>query len=315
MRILLFPRIDLRLFDGDAGAGADAGTTGENTSSSAAGSTSGDLSKVVYGKTTEGAQGSDAASTTDSASAGANDTLEARQARFEELINSDEYKDIYTAKTQDMINRRFAKAKQAETENGKLRGIADMLSARYGITDDTDFSKLTKAVENDEDMWSKAAEEAGMSTQQYREYTRMQAENARLREARQEDIRREQSRQKAEQWYQEAQGLKAKFPDFDLRAELSDPNFTALLNAPGVTMEQAYKAKYFDRYMESTAQAASKVTEKRVVDNIRAKGSRPAENGTSQSAAAMTKSDPSKLTLDDFNEIARRVARGEKIEF
>jgi hypothetical protein len=52
-----------------------------------------------------------------------------------------------------------------------------------------------------------------------------------------------------------------------------------------------------------------------VTQNIRAKGARPAENGTSQRAAATIKSDPSKLTLDDFEEISRRLARGEKITF
>jgi hypothetical protein len=305
MRFTLWPSIDLRLFDGDAGAApADAGTTGEGSGS--------DLSKVVYGKEPDG---SAAASTTDSAAAGAEDTLEARQARFDELINSDEYKDIYTKRTQDMINRRFAKAKAAEAENAKLRGITDLLNQRYGITDDADFSKLSKAVENDDEMWSRAADEAGMSTQQYRELMRYKMMAERAQAIEQEQVRREQSRERAEAWFNEARTLREKFPEFDLQKELADPNFVAAINAPGMSLELAYKAKYFDRYMSGTAQAASQATEKRVVDNIRAKGARPAENGTSQSAAATIKSDPSKLSLADFDEIARRVARGEKIVF
>lgn len=42
---------------------------------------------------------------------------------------------------------------------------------------------------------------------------------------------------------------------------------------------------------------------------------RPNENGTNSNSAFVTKTDPSKLTRADFEEIERRVARGERISF
>jgi hypothetical protein len=190
------------------------------------------------------------------------------------------------------------------------------VNREYGITDDDgDYSKLTEAINNDDNIWSIAADEAGMSTAQYREFMHYKMQAQRAQESQQELVRQQQSRAKAEAWFQEAQTLRAKFPGFDLRAELADPNFVAAISAPGMTLEMAYKAKHFDELMNGTVQAASAATEKRVTQNIRAKGARPAENGTSQRAAATIKSDPSKLTLEDFEEISRRLARGEKITF
>ena len=62
-------------------------------------------------------------------------------------------------------------------------------------------------------------------------------------------------------------------------------------------------------------QSAARAAEKQVVDTIRAKGARPAENGTAAQSAFTVKDDVSKLTREDRAEIARRAARGDSISF
>lgn len=335
MKTMQLLAINLHLFDGAAGgdgagagaaAPADGGTPGDTNASSVNTQQSkktGDLKTVKYGKQESGtaADGSDAAAQAPAAEGAAqgvsvtSDTLEARQKEFDDLINSDKYKDIYTKRTQEMIDRRFSKAKAQEAENGKLREIADLLGQKYGITQDGDFSKLKAAIEGDDATWAEQAEEAGMTIEQFKKFNTLQKRNAAFEAARQNDLRQVQNRQKAETWYREAQELKAKFPQFDLKTELSDRNFMAAINA-GVPMETVYKGKYYDQFIGEATQATAKTTEKNVVNNIRAKGKRPAENGAASQGAAFTiKSDPSKLTLADFDEIARRVAHGEKISF
>ena len=80
-------------------------------------------------------------------------------------------------------------------------------------------------------------------------------------------------------------------------------------------MRMIYEGKYHSQLMQqANAQTAAR-TEKAVTDNIRAKGQRPQENGASSGAGFTYKPDPSKLTIKDFEEIQRRVARGEKITF
>lgn len=325
----IFLPVNLHLFDGGAAAGgaeggasapaADTGTQGETKAGSVntqRGEKTGEI-KVRYGKQPAAQAPEQAPAAGEATKQGAEtpDTLEARQKEFDKLVNSDKFKDIYTKRTQEMINRRFSEAKTQEAENEKLREIASMLNQRYGVTDDADFSKLRAAIESDDETWAAAAEEAGMTVEQYKKFDAIQKKADAYDEARRNDIRAQQQRQQAETWFNEAKELQTKFPKFDLQAELNDPNFRASIQA-GVPMELAYKGKYFDQFMSEATQATAAKTEKNLVDNIRAKGQRPAENGTaSQSAAFVTKSDPSKLTLEDFNEIARRVAHGEVISF
>lgn len=329
--------INLHLFDGGAAAGDGAGTgaaapgdsntQGDTTASSVntRRSKSGDLTTVKYGKpddagtTDDGSQASEQAPAAEGADTQdvqpTSDALEARQKEFDELINSDKYKDIYTRRTQEMIDRRFAKTKTQEAENAKLREIADMLGQKYGIDTGSDLSSLKAAIESDDDIWADAANDAGMTIDQFKKFNSLQRKNAAFEAMRQNDLLQEQNRQKAETWYNEAQALKTKFPQFDLKTELTDSSFMAAINA-GVPMELVYKGKYYEQFMDEATQATAKTTEKNLVNNIRAKGNRPAENGAASQGAAFTiKSDPSKLTLADFDEIARRVAHGEKVSF
>ena len=104
------------------------------------------------------------------------------------------------------------------------------------------------------------------------------------------------------------------YQGFDLMQELQNPEFLSLLKA-GTPVEHAYRVLHFDELMGSAVQAAAASTEKKVADSVRAKGNRPNENGTNSNSAFVTKTDPSKLTRADFEEIERRVARGERISF
>ena len=63
--------------------------------------------------------------------------------------------------------------------------------------------------------------------------------------------------------------------------------------------------------MQYAVQQASQ----KIVNGIKAKGSRPTENGVSSGSAAVVKSDVNALTKKDREEIERRVMRGERISF
>ena len=125
----------------------------------------------------------------------------------------------------------------------------------------------------------------------------------------------EQTAAQAETWLREAGALREQYPDFELREELADPDFVTALQA-GVPMELLYKGRHCDRLLAEAAACAAKTAEENVVQSIRAKGGRPAENGAdANNSPILTKSDPSQLTLREFEQIARRVSRGERITF
>ena len=82
----------------------------------------------------------------------------------------------------------------------------------------------------------------------------------------------------------------------------------------GVPVRLAYEVKHMDEIKAGVAQNTAKTTEKQVVEGIRAKGARPAENGTSSQSAFVVKDDPSQWTKKDRAEVVKRAARGEKIK-
>ena len=325
--------IDLALFDGGAGAAgsaagegaAGAGTQGD--SNAIPGTTrrgkSGEYQNVVFGK-----QGSAAAAAGQASEGGKNgtadagqekkagvtttsDALEERRKAYRDMVEG-EYKDLYTEDTQRIIDRRFRETKNLEQQAAKQQGVIDLLMQRYKIADG-DIAKLTTAIENDDAYWSEAAEEAGMTVDQYKRFQKLQRENAELLRERRMHQGQQAAQQQLRKWYSESEQVKSLYPSFDLSAEVKNPEFLAMLRA-GVPVQHAYEVIHMAQIKAGVAQMTAKATEKQVVAGIRAKGARPAENGTvSQGAAFTVKDDPSKWTKKDRAEVARRVARGETI--
>lgn len=324
MKIFKFLRINLKLFDGEGGAlSAPATATSEATAQTSRkkGGKSGDLSHVLYGKAAQAViseaqdNGQAAADETKTDVKVTSNTLDERKKAYNDLIRG-EYADLYQQETQRMIDKRFKETKNLEKQVNDVRPLLDMLSSRYNISDG-DIGKLTKAIDEDTSYWTQAADEAGMSVEQYKEFMRLQRENKAFREAqREQEAQRAQAdaRTKAEGWYNEAQAVKEKFPDFDFSAEIENPRFMALLNA-GTPVEHAYKMMHMDEIMAQAVNTTSIETEKKVVGNIRAQGLRPAENGASSQSGFTVKTDVSKLTKKDRAELARRAKMGEHTEF
>lgn len=238
------------------------------------------------------------------------DTLESRRKAFLDLVNG-EYKDIYTEETQRIINRRFRETQNLEQQVGSYQPLVDMLMQRYHIGDG-DIDKLTAAVENDDAYWSEAAEEAGMSVEQYKQFQKLQRDNAALLKAQRMRQGEEAAQRQLQRWYGEAEQVKSLYPSFDLNTEVKDQRFLSMLKA-GVPVQHAYEVIHMEEIKAGVAQMQAQATEKQVVAGIRAKGARPQENGTSAQSAFTVKDDPSKWSKKDRAEVARRVARGETI--
>lgn len=320
--------VTLDLFDGAAGAaasgageGAGSGTQGETQQTSPAATrrgSSGEYSNVKFGKQDQpAAAGGQQANPPDAGEESkkgvetTSDTLEDKRKAFRALVDG-EYKDQYTEDTQRIIDRRFRETKNLETQLSQQKPILDMLMQRYKIGDG-DLGKLTQAIENDNAYWSQAAEEAGMSVEQYKQFQKLQRENAQLLQAQRRSQNQQAAEKQLQKWYQEAEAMKSDYPGFDLGRESQDPQFLSMLRS-GVPVKLAYEVMHMDEIKSTVAQTTAQQTEKQVVEGIRAKGARPAENGTSSQSGFVVKDDPTKWTKKDRAEIVRRVQRGEQIK-
>ena len=285
---------------------------------------SGEYQNVIFGKQAkpaEAGEGGDPEGQQRSSDAGSDNkpdasttsnTLEAKRRAFQDLVNG-EYKDIYTEETQRIIDRRFRETRNLEQQVGQYQPVIDMLMQRYQIGDG-DMGKLSQAIENDDAYWSEAAEEAGMSVEQYKQFQKLQRENEALLRQQRQRQNDQRAQQQLQQWYGEAEQVKGLYPSFDLNAEVKNPQFLSMLRA-GVPVQHAYEVVHMDQIKAGVAAMQAKATEKQVVDGIRAKGARPQENGTTSQGAFIVKDDVSKLSKRDRAEIIRRAARGEHIEF
>lgn len=334
--------IRLNLFDGGGAAGGEgagaaapagqagqAGAQGETQASPAPTrrGRSGEYNNVLFGKqpgepsdaagaSAEGqgrqAEPSDAGRGKKAEVQTTSDTLDDRRRAFKELVTG-EYKDVYGEEVQRLIDRRFKDTKSLEDQVSRSRPVLDMLMQRYKIADG-DMDKLAQAVENDDAYWSQAAEEAGMSVEQYKQFQRLERENAELLRFRQQQRSQQAAEQQLQRWYGEAEQARSLYPSFDLNAEVQNPQFLSMLRA-GVPVQHAYEVIHMEDIKAGAARMAAQATEKQVTDGIRARGARPQENGTTAQSGFTVKDDVSKLSKKDRAEIARRAMMGEKITF
>lgn len=219
MKFMRLLDIRLDLFDGGAAGGEGAGAAAPAGQTGAQGETqaspaptrrgrSGEYQNVLFGKQpgaqpdaaqakaeSQGQQASpsDAGKGKEAGVQTTSDTLDERRRAFKELVTG-EYKDVYGEEVQRLIDRRFKDTKSLEDQVSRSRPVLDMLMQRYKIADG-DMDKLARAVENDDAYWSQAAEEAGMSVEQYKQFQRLERENAALLNFQ----RQQRSQQAAEQ--------------------------------------------------------------------------------------------------------------------
>lgn len=311
----------LCLFDGGAAGGAVAaggagpaagdGTSAGVTPSAAGKERAGDT--VLYGKQPEAVLDNPQAAVGEKPTATTtSDTLETKKAEFDRLIKGD-YKELFDARVQAIISRRFAETKNLQERMDKLSPLMDMLAAKYGV-DGNDIDAVTKAINEDKGFYEQAALEKGLTVDVYKHMLEVEAENKRLKAVREEAERRNKAQQVYSQWMQEADTVKQLYPAFDFDTEMQNPQFGRLLQS-GVGVKAAYQAIHMDDIVGGAMQYTAQTVAKKQADAIRAKSSRPMENGLAGQGGVVVKNDVSKLTAADRREIARRAVRGETISF
>lgn len=275
--------LNLHLFDGAAGGeGATGGTDSGNPQGEESGS----------GKAAE--------------------ALETRRKNFKAMVEG-EYKDIYAEEQQRMMQRHLRQTKGLEDNLSAQKPILDLLMQRYQVQDG-DLGKLQQALEADNSYFERAAEQAGMTVEQFKAMQKLERESAELHKLRQRQQGEEQMRRQLEQWYLEGEQVKEVYPNFNLKTEVENRDFLALLKA-GIPMKQAYELMHMEEIKANAARTAAQTAEEQVAARIREKGERPGENGTSAQGAVLVKADVKKLTRAERAEMARRAAQGERISF
>lgn len=306
--------VSLHLFEGEGGG--EGGTQGDAVAQTVPGNTrrgksSGEYDNVLFGKQPEQVDGTPVAGEKQEAEVQTtSNTLEERRQSFKDLIKG-EYKDLYDEEVQTILKRRLKDEKGLKEQVSQMQPIIDLLNQKYQVQGG-DMAKLMEAIEGDDVYWADAAEEAGMTVEQYKKFQKLQRDNEQLIREQQMRQGQENANRQVQAWYQQAEALKGTYPSFDLAAESQNPQFLSMLKS-GVPVQHAYEVIHMEEIKAAERQLAAKAAEKQVTANVRARGSRPAENGTNSQGAFTIKNDPSKWSKKDRAEVVRRAQRGEQI--
>lgn len=299
--------MNLQLFAEGAGDGSGTGENAPAAGETAKGAKN-PLANVVYGKQ----EGAPAAGEQPETKEGAGESAET----FDSLIKG-KYKADFDRQVQDIVQKRLKGSKEMETAlNGKIsqmQNVLDELAQKYGV-DGTNLEALTNAMHADDKFFEQEANDRGMSVQQLRQIKNMERENESLRRQMRERADREQAEAIYSKWMQDAETVKQQFPDFDLQKELENPQFASLLRA-NVDVATAFQVIHKDELIPAAMQYTAREVQNKMASSVAANNARPKENGIGNGASAIVKTDVSKLTKADRAEIARRVARGERIVF
>ena len=300
---------------GDGGTGANGATNGVAVSvPSSQKKGANPLADVKYGIQDGDNEQNAPAQEANSAEAEEATKVVDRVAEFEKLING-EFKDIYADKVQKTIQSRFKNSKDKENAD-KYKALAptlELLSQKYNI-DVTNVEALNKAIMDDDAYYEEEAMRLGIPTDQLKATKKIERENSALKKQLDEREKYEQAEKKVANWMGQEKEAKKTFPGLNLARELENPEFVKLLES-GVAVETAYLAMHHRELIPRAMQYTAKQAEQKVAQSVIANGKRPVENGTRSQSSAISKTDVSQLSKADRQEIARRVARGEKIKF
>ena len=310
MKNFIFP-MNLQLFaEGGApsgdGGGEGTGVTAQAAAVQTKGAKSNPLANVVYGKQKESAP----AAEVQKDAAPKEEPKVDLDAEFEELIKG-KYKDQYGKRVQNTVQQRLKGTKETEDRLKAMNPLMDLLSARYGVEAD-DIEGLIKSLEGDDAFFEQAAAEHNMEAKEYREMLQLKGENKRWRNQQEQQFRQEQINKQYAVWVQQADDARKLYPNLDLNVEAQNPQFLSLLNS-GIDVKTAYKVLHDDEITTQLLQHQAKEMEQKLSNKIASGNARPAENGASGQSAAVIKTDPSKWTKADREEVRRRAARGERI--
>ena len=235
---------------------------------------------------------------------------------FDDLIKG-EYKKDFKKATSNIVKKRVSKVQsqldEANARYDSLRPMLDTLGEKYRV-DPNDIESLNNAILNDKTLYEEEAMERGMDVDTLMQIKGMEQENRLLEEQMRAQEEERQRQMEFAKISQQADELKAIYPEFDLEDELQNETFAKMLHL-GFSVKNAFESTHIDELNAIQAEAiASKATEK-VANSVKANAKRPSENGLKSQPGAKVNNDIKSLTKEELDDYIARANKGESISF
>lgn len=228
-------------------------------------------------------------------------------------LKTGKHKARFDADVQEILRGRLKGASENQAMLDTLAPMLAEMAKRMG-KDPSDVKGIVAQYLDDDSLYEEESVRTGTPVPVLKQLKKLQTQNQ-AQEAQLSQFTEEaQSRQHFTKLIQQAEALKATYPQFDLQRELQDERFVRM-TAPngGLSVEEAYHALHHKEIAEQAMQFAAQQAQQQVSQTIQANRARPVENGMRGSARSVdVRSDPTKLTKKDLDEIARRVNAGDR---
>lgn len=244
---------------------------------------------------------------------------ETTEESFEDLIKG-KYKDEYNKRMSNAIKGRLKNVHEeldvANQFKDSVNPVLNMLANQYHCDPD-DIETLTQKMMDDNARYEEEALERGMDVETLKGIKKIEMENQALEEqvqaAREEEARREQFTRIS----QEADELKEIYPEFDLQAELDNPDigvdFARMLDL-GFSVQNAYESLHLEEILNAHGEAIASKEAERVVSSIKAKGMRPSENGLSTTQGQKVSKKPGSFSREEIDALIEK-SKSQRVTF
>lgn len=311
------PWFNLQLFadggdGGDGGSAAPTGEAGVGNSGESVPAFIPEKAKKYFQKAMEKTAASAPVATKPTESAQTtSESSTAEKLSYEDLIKSDDYKEEHKAYMTKAIGDRLKKYKGMEETLGKHKELLDIVANKYGVSpDDENFlDVLHQKIDADDSYYEQYAMEHDISTEEARRLVTMERKVAQIDAQKAEMERQEQMRQQLLLLHQNAEKTKARFPQFDLEAEMQDERFRKLCAVNNGDTTAAYMACHWNEVIPAQVQMASKQIQAQTAQAVASNMARPIENGLSSSAPSVVQQDFSKMNLQQLRQFAEEQRR------
>lgn len=238
-------------------------------------------------------------------------------------ITWDQVKDAPAVKDEvsKIVRARLSESEVFKERLGKFAPALEVLARQYGMDgsdlDKLDYDALSNAISADSHYYEAKANEMGVDLETAKHIDELEREKQRRDRAESERIEERQTRQKFERIVAQAKELQKTFPNFDLRAEMANPNFMRLIENVGFSVEDAYHAIHRKEIQAASAQAIAQGVSAKMSNAIQSGINRPVENGASSQASSVSTMSYRTMAKADRDALKQRIMRaaanGEKI--
>lgn len=240
------------------------------------------------------------------------------QKSFDELIKTT-YKSDFDKAVKGILNKRLKGAKSNENRVKTIQPVMEMFARKYGIDarelNDETFNAITSRIMEDNSFYEEEALNMGMDVETLKNLRKTERENEELKRFRQEVEQNQENQRRFMAINQEAEALRATYPNFDLDAEMENPEFQRLAWNAGVPLKTAYEVIHHDEILPTAMQYTAQRTAEQISNSIQSGMRRPQEGGMSnRSASVLEGKSPRNWSKEELKSIRERVRNGERIE-